>query len=504
MKLRPLALAALLGLSSVALAQNTPPNYTAMWWNPAESGWGLNIAHQGDVLFPMWFTYGTNGQLQWYAVSGAAKQPDGSYTGEVFRFTGKPFNQITGAQAFNQSTPVGTASLRFGASNALSFSYTIEGITQTKNLSRFAFSAAPEPVCTFTGGSRSSATNYTDIWWNQAESGWGLTLAHQGDDIFGLWYTYGSTGAAQWVSAFGSKQPDGSFKGDLNRATSGTGFNQINGTSATSFPLPKVGEFELRFSNGETGTFKYKLDGIEQTKQISRFVFGAPVSVCAAATSNPNPGGNANSDCFRPFIAGDVSRFRNTSVVTGAPIPIPPTVTTYSERIKDGTYNGEAVKVQESLTAEGQVQSRAYYRNVAQGTEFIAQESLEPATGAIKGVTRFSPALIFPNSMEIGQTVSYNATATITDTALGTLTRNVVQTYKLVGRETVTVPAGTYANACKIETQETVTAPEGSSTSVSQVWSLGSVGDIKVTFKAFVAGFNVDTTIELTNFTPGN
>ena len=25
--------------------------YTDLWWNPAESGWGLTITHQGNVLF---------------------------------------------------------------------------------------------------------------------------------------------------------------------------------------------------------------------------------------------------------------------------------------------------------------------------------------------------------------------------------------------------------------------------------------------------------------------
>ena len=31
-------------------------DYSDLWWNPNESGWGLNIAHQGDILFTSWFT----------------------------------------------------------------------------------------------------------------------------------------------------------------------------------------------------------------------------------------------------------------------------------------------------------------------------------------------------------------------------------------------------------------------------------------------------------------
>jgi hypothetical protein len=39
-------------------------NLQGLWWNSpdgSESGWGLNIAHQGKKLFNTWFTYDTNG-----------------------------------------------------------------------------------------------------------------------------------------------------------------------------------------------------------------------------------------------------------------------------------------------------------------------------------------------------------------------------------------------------------------------------------------------------------
>ena len=35
-------------------------NFQGLWWNaPAgsESGWGINFAHQGDVIFATWFTH---------------------------------------------------------------------------------------------------------------------------------------------------------------------------------------------------------------------------------------------------------------------------------------------------------------------------------------------------------------------------------------------------------------------------------------------------------------
>mgnify|MGYP001797017603 CR=1 FL=1 len=48
----------LLCASITAQAQvTTSPNYTALWWNPAESGWGMNLTHQGSIMFSTVFTY---------------------------------------------------------------------------------------------------------------------------------------------------------------------------------------------------------------------------------------------------------------------------------------------------------------------------------------------------------------------------------------------------------------------------------------------------------------
>ncbi len=51
----------------------TPANYEGLWWNGcsagSESGWGLNIAHQGDVLFVTWFTYDANGNAWWLSMT---------------------------------------------------------------------------------------------------------------------------------------------------------------------------------------------------------------------------------------------------------------------------------------------------------------------------------------------------------------------------------------------------------------------------------------------------
>ena len=44
-------------------------NYTALWWNEAESGWGINLNHQGNILFAALFTYDDAGAPTWLVMS---------------------------------------------------------------------------------------------------------------------------------------------------------------------------------------------------------------------------------------------------------------------------------------------------------------------------------------------------------------------------------------------------------------------------------------------------
>ena len=77
------------------LAAPTPPHsYQGLWWNaPAgsESGWGLSIAHQGDALFVVWFTYDVAGRA-WWLVATARRLADGAYQGDLFETPGPPYD----------------------------------------------------------------------------------------------------------------------------------------------------------------------------------------------------------------------------------------------------------------------------------------------------------------------------------------------------------------------------------------------------------------------------
>ena len=122
------------------------------------------------------------------------------------------------------------------------------------------------------------AANYTDLWWNPNESGWGLTIAHQGNALFALLYTYDQNGQALWLSmSNGMFVGNGTYSGALYSAT-GPAFNARPWTQAT---LTQVGNMTLTFNDGQTGTLTYTLGGTRVVKPITRAVLTLPLPLCA-------------------------------------------------------------------------------------------------------------------------------------------------------------------------------------------------------------------------------
>jgi hypothetical protein len=123
-------------------------NYQDLWLKADEAGWGLNITHQGDILFATLFTYGSNGQVLWLVMSRGDRQADGSYLGDLYRTNGPAFNAVPFTPiSFPQNyTLVGTMRLRFQDGERGTLEYTVNGAQVTKAITRFVFSS-PVPLC---------------------------------------------------------------------------------------------------------------------------------------------------------------------------------------------------------------------------------------------------------------------------------------------------------------------------------------------------------------------
>jgi hypothetical protein len=257
------------------------PSQTALWWNPAESGWGLNLNHQGSIVFGTLFTYDERGVPLWLVMSNGAMQSDGvTYSGALQRTKGPAFNAdpFTPLGAGDVST-IGSMSVKFVDANSATLEYDVGGVQVRKSIQRQVYGTRAAN-CLPTTASRATATNYQDLWWNPAESGWGINITHQDNTLFATLFTYDATGRELWlVMSDGRRQADGSYLGDLYR-TKGPAFNAVPFTPLTAADVTTVGTMRLAFSDGNNGTLTYTYSGSTVTKAITRQVFSTPVPLC--------------------------------------------------------------------------------------------------------------------------------------------------------------------------------------------------------------------------------
>lgn len=129
-------------------------NYSDLWWNASEPGWGMNIAQQANTLFATFFVYGDGGQAVWYSATltlqsvGPTGQP--VYGGILYQTSGTPIGQPYNP-ALQKYREVGTATLEFGGvANAL-LRYSVDGVVVTRQVERQTF-AANSLVGNYIGG----------------------------------------------------------------------------------------------------------------------------------------------------------------------------------------------------------------------------------------------------------------------------------------------------------------------------------------------------------------
>lgn len=110
----------------------------ALMWNPAESGWGIQVMVQARTMFATIFVYGPDNKPTWYVGNATFQSSTGRFDGSLYTVTGPYF----GAGAFNPAAvnarQVGTFSFAFATNNDYSgtVTYTVDGVTVTKTVER--------------------------------------------------------------------------------------------------------------------------------------------------------------------------------------------------------------------------------------------------------------------------------------------------------------------------------------------------------------------------------
>lgn len=111
-------------------------DYTDLWWNPSESGWGINLTqHPSNVIFGVWYTYEADGSRTWYVMPTGSWSTPSTYTGPLFATTGPSFAGPFNAASV-QSREVGSATLTFTSTSTANFAYVVDGVAGAKSIQR--------------------------------------------------------------------------------------------------------------------------------------------------------------------------------------------------------------------------------------------------------------------------------------------------------------------------------------------------------------------------------
>ena len=107
-----------------------------LWWaGSQEDGWGMNIAQQGRVLFPVWYTYDSSGKAVFFVVPGGTWVGT-AFTGDIYTTVSSPWLGVTYDKNLFKPTKVGSMTINFGDQASAVMTYTVNGLTQSKNIVR--------------------------------------------------------------------------------------------------------------------------------------------------------------------------------------------------------------------------------------------------------------------------------------------------------------------------------------------------------------------------------
>ena len=100
--------------------------YTDVYYDPAESGWGFFVVQSNTFEFLAFFIYGSDGKPTWYTAQ-LTDNGTGTFTGAVYATTGTYF-PLPWNPAQLTASAVGTATFQPTDNYHATFTYTINGV----------------------------------------------------------------------------------------------------------------------------------------------------------------------------------------------------------------------------------------------------------------------------------------------------------------------------------------------------------------------------------------
>lgn len=123
-------------LPNAATASTATSDLSDWWYSPSESGWGINVLQQSDILGVAFFVFDTSGKPVWYTTA-LTYQGNFVWSGDLLQTTGPYFGgPFTGGVV---RTKVGTATFAATTLNSATLTYTVNGVNVSKSVQRLTF-----------------------------------------------------------------------------------------------------------------------------------------------------------------------------------------------------------------------------------------------------------------------------------------------------------------------------------------------------------------------------
>jgi hypothetical protein len=141
---RGFAAALVLAVAAIPLHARAASGYdlSDMWWNPGESGWGVDFVQQRDVIVATVYVQGPDGRPVWYngALAFQGLQPQThqiTYSGDIYESDGAWF----GATPYMRTgvRKVGTMTVVAPTRTTATVTYSVDGVEVTKSIQRYTF-----------------------------------------------------------------------------------------------------------------------------------------------------------------------------------------------------------------------------------------------------------------------------------------------------------------------------------------------------------------------------
>jgi len=163
-----------------------------LWYDPNRDGHGIDLQRSGNSMVATWYTYREDGTPHWYQSAGELQGM--SWTGELYQATWNPAKNGIDIEV------VGILTMNFDTAQSAEFNWTIGENSGSEMFSRFVFAAGFTPQ------------NYTGIWFDPDESGWGVSVDSLADTRVSLVFFYDANDQPRWVLGSGNNATGTEFE----------------------------------------------------------------------------------------------------------------------------------------------------------------------------------------------------------------------------------------------------------------------------------------------------